>query len=118
MTAPSIPLDEQIAYQAHKVAGKDEYCRYMNGSDTRENQRLAQEQAILSSLKELQASRLDSARYRWLCSFDIIPSPSLWDEGVAFLCPAFERKSGSMPKEELDAAIDAALPPIADKETK
>jgi hypothetical protein len=105
-TPPSIPLDEQIA----EVDAWAQFATTQVGRTMR--------LSILASLRELQASRLDAARYRWLCSFDIIPSPSLWSEGVAFLCPAFERKSGSMPKEELDAAIDAALPPSADKGPK
>lgn len=50
-----ISLQQQVEYQARKVASKDEYCRYVNNSDKKENERLANEQAILASLRRLDA---------------------------------------------------------------
>lgn len=56
---------------------------------------------------EIDALVRDAERYRWLCSYTIIPAPSLWDNGVGFVTPALPRKSGAMNKQELDTAIDA-----------
>ena len=58
---------------------------------------------------EIEALARDAERYRWLCSYAIIPAPSLWDNGVGFVTPALPRKSGAMNKHELDAVIDIAL---------
>lgn len=61
------------------------------------------------SAGEVERYRKDAERYRWLCSHAIVPSPSLWDFGVAFAAQDIKQRRGQMHKVELDAAIDAAL---------
>jgi hypothetical protein len=100
-TPPSIPLAEQITYMESvtTVVTPDHI-----------------DLAILSSLKELQESRVYAARYRWL-------REQQNEGGMAIinLCkPKSDWSSCYSPDTdaELDAAIDAALPPSADKGPK
>ena len=57
---------------------------------------------------QVERDREDAENYRWLCSHMIVPSPSLWDRGVAFTTPPMPRKAGQMTKAELDDFIRAA----------
>lgn len=57
---------------------------------------------------QVERDREDAENYRWLCSHIIVPSPSLWDRGVAFTTPPMPRKAGQMTKAELDDFIRAA----------
>lgn len=44
-----------------------------------------------------------------MCSHKTYPSPSLWDKGIGFATPRLSEKIAFSDKQEVDAAIDAAL---------
>ena len=59
---------------------------------------------------EFDALAADAARYRWLCEHQIVPSPSLWDDGIGFVCKLNGlTRRGAAEKATLDTAIDAAM---------
>jgi hypothetical protein len=93
------PLPASGSYR--DATGQLHPCSY-NHQDMQSYAREAVAQAV-------EAYRADAERYRWLCSYAIVPTPSLWDCGVGFVTPALPRKSGAMTKPELDAEIDAAI---------
>jgi hypothetical protein len=65
---------------------------------------------LQAAIAEFDALAADAARYRWLCEHQIVPSPSLWDDGIGFVCKLNGlTRRGTAEKATLDAAIDAAM---------